>query len=69
MATARPTSTRLWFASLNVSEIKGLEYINTSETTDMFAMFKGCAAKNLDLSHFDTRKVTDMKRCSPAAAA
>ena len=60
MATARPTSTRLWFASLNVSEIKGLEYINTSETTDMFAMFKGCAAKNLDLSHFDTRKVTDM---------
>lgn len=60
MATARPTSTRLWFASLNVSEIKGLEYINTSETTDMFAMFKGCAAKNLDISHFDTRKVTDM---------
>ena len=60
MATARPTSTRLWFASLNVSEIKGLEFINTSETTDMFAMFKGCAAKNLDLSHFDTRKVTDM---------
>ena len=60
MATARPTSTRLWFASLNVSEIKGLEYINTSEVDDMFAMFKGSSMPSLDLSHFDTRKVTDM---------
>ena len=60
MASARPTSTRLWFASLNVSEIQGLEYINTSEVTDMFAMFKGSAIPSLDLSHFDTRKVTSM---------
>ena len=60
MATARPTSTRCWFASLHVDEIKGLEYINTSEVTDMYYMFKGCSAKSLDLSHFDTRKVTDM---------
>ena len=60
MATARPTTTRCWFGSLHVDEIKGLEYINTSEVTDMYYMFKGCTAKNLDLSHFDTRKVTNM---------
>ena len=60
MATARPTSTRCWFASLNVPEIKGLEYINTSEVTDMGYMFKGSAMLSLDISHFDTRKVTNM---------
>ena len=62
-ASARPTSTRNWFlACSSVTEIEGLEYLNTSEVTDMYCMFAGCASlASLDLSHFNTAKVTDMR--------
>ncbi len=58
----RPKSCKNWFANCqNLTEIKGLEYLNTSEVTDMSGMFFKCfAIVDLDLRHFDTRKVTDM---------
>ena len=62
--TARPTSTNNWFAEmLSLSEIEGLEYLITSEVTDMQAMFANCQSlTTLDLTKFDTQNVTNMKR-------
>ena len=66
----RPKKTASWFIYLTVSAIKGLEYLNTSETTNMCSMFHGLKATSidLDLSTFNTSKVTDMssmfKDCS-----
>lgn len=62
-ATARPVSTRSWFDSfINLTEIVGMEYLNTSEVTTMNSMFGGCKSiTNLDLSHFNTSKVTNME--------
>ena len=62
MKNARPTSTERWFANANsLTEIKHLDYLNTSEVTDMSSMFYDCAAlTELDVHSFDTRKVTDM---------
>ena len=61
-AEARPTSTASWFSNMNkLTTINGLEYLNTSEVTDMSAMFiSSSALTNLDLSGFNTAKVTDM---------
>ena len=61
-ADYKPTSTANWFAnSLSLSSVEGLEYLNTSEVTDMSSMFSGCMyLTSLDLSSFDTGKVTDM---------
>ncbi|MBR0433023.1 MAG: BspA family leucine-rich repeat surface protein [Bacteroidaceae bacterium] len=59
-ADARPTSTCGWFNLYYLQEIEGMEYLNTSEVTVMNAMFARCAVSDLDLSHFDTRKVTSM---------
>lgn len=61
-ATARPISFYNWFSGLNIlAEIKGWQYLNTSEVTTMNGMFSGCSRiTNLDLSHFNTSKVTDM---------
>jgi len=69
---ARPTSTYKWFFVEEMdsnpdyfpkmTEIKGIENLNTSEVTDMSYMFHGCwVLKLLDLSKFNTAKVTDMK--------
>ena len=62
-ATARPTSTRYWFAEMSsLQEIEGLEFLNTSEVTTMEAMFGNMLiAGELDLSNFDTHKVTNMR--------
>ena len=62
-ASARPTSTYYWFGEMpNLQEIEGLELLNTSEVTNMEAMFGNYhKAGELDLSHFDTHKVTSMK--------
>ena len=47
----------------NVTEIEGLSQMDTSNVTDMTAMFKGMGSiTSLDLSNFDTSKVTDMDR-------
>ncbi len=50
------------FANLGgLTAINGMEYFNTSNTTNMSSMFKGATSlKNLDLSHFNTSNVTDM---------
>ena len=58
----RPTSTEVWFYSLeSLTNIKGLEHLNTSQVTDMSGMFLGCSSlTEIDLSHFDTSQVTNM---------
>lgn len=61
-ADARPTMTRYWFYSMtNLRSITGLEYLNTSEVTNMSSMFCDCSSlSSLDLSHFNTSKVLNM---------
>jgi len=61
-AGARPTTTCYWFFyMLNLQSITGMEYLNTSEVTNMVFMFWGCTKlSSLDLSRFNTSKVTDM---------
>ena len=62
-ASARPTTGHEWFdGCISLSEIEGLEYLNTSEMTLMDEMFFSCSNLNsVDLSHFNTSKVTDMR--------
>ena len=62
-ASARPLGTTSWFQELeNLTSIIGMEYLNTSEVTDMSFMFQNCLSlTSLDLSHFDTGKVTNMR--------
>ena len=56
------TSTSLWFAFLsNLDYIGGIEYLNTSNVTDMYGMFwESWSITSLDLSSFNTGSVTDM---------
>ena len=69
-ANARPTSCCLWFADcFYLTEIEGIENLNTEKVTNMGSMFLGCSAlTSLDLTNFNTAKVTDMhfmfKGCS-----
>ena len=62
-ADARPTTTWKWFLEMeNLLSIKGIEYLNTSAVTNMCCMFTGCfALTSLDVSHFNTAKVEDMR--------
>ena len=47
----------------NLQTIEGMEYLNTSEVTNMTWMFGYCPGlTSLDLSHFNTSKVTNMTR-------
>ncbi len=57
-----PTSCYDWFDDLkNLTSIEGLEYLKTSEVTNMSSMFAYCSSlQSLDLSKFDVSKVTDM---------
>jgi len=61
-AGARPTTTYSWFYLMkNLLTIEGIEYLNTSEVTNMWRMFGWCSElTSLDLSHFNTSKVTSM---------
>ena len=46
---------------INLKRIIGLEYLNTSNVTDMHKMFYGCSSlTTLDVRNFDTSNVTDM---------
>ena len=56
------TSTVMWFAGFsNLETIIGIENLNTSNVTDMQAMFNGCRKlTNLDLTYFNTSKVINM---------
>ena len=61
-ANASPKSCHEWFyGCTNLTEIDGIEYLNTSEVTDMRYMFRECSSlTSLDLSDFTTANVTDM---------
>ena len=61
-ADARPTTTSRWVYDMeNLDSITGMEYLNTSEVTNMSWMFAGCyMLESLDVSHFNTSNVTDM---------
>jgi len=61
-ANARPTTTYDWFYDMtNLQSITGMEYLNTSEVTDMGSMFMKCSKlTSLDVSHFNTSKVIYM---------
>ena len=62
-ANARPATTYQWFYGMeNLQTIEGMEYLNTSEVTDIAYMFGWCTSlTSLDLSHFNTSKVTNMR--------
>ena len=62
-AGARPKTTYLWFYLMgNLQTITGIEYLNTSEVTDMAHMFNSCSKlTSIDVSHFNTSKVTEMR--------
>ena len=58
----RPKKTSYWFADfINLRQIQGIENLVTEEVTDMNHMFCRCPIKDLDLSFFDTRNVTNME--------
>ena len=61
-ANARPTSCYEWFYTCgSLTDIEGIEYLNTTNVTDMSWMFCGCRAlTTLDVSNFDTKNVTNM---------
>jgi len=61
-AIARPTSCCWWFANcFYLTEIEGIENLNTQNVTDMSWMFNCCyALTSLDVSNFNTEKVTNM---------
>ena len=61
-ANARPTSCCHWFdGCTNLTQIEGIENLNTEEVTNMGSMFSGCHVLNpLDVSNFDTQKVKNM---------
>jgi len=58
----RPTTTKRWFYNCRVlTQIEGLEYLNTEHVIDMSEMFYGCSRLiSLDLSRFNTQNVTNM---------
>ena len=65
---ARPTCTRFWFAAKEdedwnilsqLTTITGIQYLNTSEVTDMSCMFYNCnKLTTIDVTGFDMSKVT-----------
>lgn len=61
-ASARPTTNYYWFYEMtNLTDITGLENLNTSEVTSMKGMFDHCEKlTSIDVSHFNTEKVTTM---------
>ena len=61
-ANARPTSCCWWFGNcFYLTEIEGIENLNTQNVTDMSDMFTCCyALTSLDVSNFNTQNVEDM---------
>ena len=61
-ANARPTSCYYWFCGCSkLTDIEGIENLNTENVTNMSNMFRGCSAlTSLDLTNFNTAKVSDM---------
>lgn len=61
---ARPKSCYWWFFKFkDLSEIEGLENLNTSETTSLKSMFEECwSLKTIDVNTFELTNVTDVSR-------
>ena len=61
-AKVKPVSCYRWFCGCeNLTEIEGIENLNTENVTDMTSMFNGCTSlTSLDVSRFNTDNVTDM---------
>lgn len=58
-----PINTSYWFCGSAITEIEGLEKMDTSNITDMSSMFAFCQGlSNLNLSNFDTSNVTNMSK-------
>lgn len=57
----KPKKMYEWFRYMsNLTEITGMENLNTSETVDMRHLFMGCSQlTTLDLRHFDMSKVSE----------
>lgn len=60
---AKPTSCAWWFNyCTKLTEIKGIEKLNTENVTNMGWMFEDCSSlTTLDVSNFNTANVTDMR--------
>ena len=69
-ANARPTNCYAWFLYFyNLTQIEGIENLNTENVTNMSYMFNYCLGlAELDVTHFNTANVKDMsymfKDCS-----
>lgn len=63
-AAARPISTYCWFSSMkNLTSIRNMQYLNTSNTTEMSDMFSfNPKLTSLDLSYFNTSNATSIWR-------
>ncbi len=49
---------------IKLKEIKGINKFNTNQVTKINSMFQHChELEYLDLSNFDTSKVTEMNQC------
>ena len=61
-ANARPTTCFAWFRNFtNLTQIEGIENLNTEKVTDMSSMFSTCLClKSLDVTNFNTANVKDM---------
>ena len=61
-ANARPTNCYAWFKSFrNLTQIAGIENLNTENVKDMKDMFYICSGLlSLDVTHFNTENVKDM---------
>ena len=61
-ANARPTTCFAWFRNFtNLTQIEGIENLNTEKVTDMSSMFSTCVClKSLDVTNFNTANVKDM---------
>ena len=59
-ANVRPKSLRYWFSKMEkLTEIEGIQYLNTSEVTNMDGTFQNCKSlETLDLNGFDVSKVS-----------
>lgn len=61
-AAARPTTCRSWFNNFSqLTEIKGIKNLNTSQVRYMSNMFAGCSKlKSVDLTYMNLQNVEDM---------
>lgn len=61
-ANVQPTDLTYWFEYFqNMTDIDGVEYLNTSHATNLYGMFTGCQKlTSLDLTAWDVSKVQNM---------